>query len=521
MRIPWTRRVPLLVPILAVAAGVQMLAIGLGLIPWNSDQGIVALMGRHIAIGKDHPIFCYGSFYGGTLEPHLTAIVFATLGMTRFTYRLSLVLFLAVLITLVFRIGRRFLGAREGAVAAAYLTIPPFFFLLKGLTSDGAYVSLAVLGAVIVLAAAGLEDAISTGGPPRKYFALMGAAAGLAWWVHPLSAYFFLAVFVWFLVVRPSVLLRLRDLPVFLGSFLCGSLPWWIANLQNGWRSLKIHELAPLPPRTVALQFLQFIVKAVPALFGGRSFYAAKETFPLSSAAAILIYLSPVAFVVARIVRTGVRQTATTPEVRESRVLLLLLILLVSMQFLVSFSPRIFESDPRFLYPIYAPFSLVLGFTLVRVSRTNRSGAIAAAAALAAFHVLGFARTEPQEQDWQETTGSTKRLIRELESRGLYDVYTGYWTAYRLAFESEERIRPGIFGIEATDRYPEYTAEVDRFAAPAVVLHGSEARDFHAWLARNGSQAKSIGVGPHEIFWELEPPLIEKIRQAHRLPAGD
>jgi hypothetical protein len=504
-----------------VAAAVQALAIALGLIPWNSDQGIVALMGRHIALGKDHPIFCYGSFYGGTLEPHLTAIVFATLGMTRFTYRLSLILFLAALISVVFDIGRRYLGRGEAVAAAGYLAIPPFFFLLKGLTSDGAYVSLAVLGAIILLAALRLEDAIATGRSTRPEFALLGAAAGLAWWVHPLSAYFFLAVVVWFSIVRPSVFLRFRDSVIFLASFLFGSLPWWIANLQNGWRSLRMHELTPLPGRSVALQFGQFVVKAVPTLFGGRSFYAARETFPLASVVAVLLYVLPVILSIVRVARTGVRPSNPRPEVRESRVLLLLLILLFSMQLVVSFSSRIFESDPRFLYPIYVPFSLLLGFWLVRLGRRHRGAAVAAVIALVAFHALGFARTEPQELAWQETTGSTRPLIRELESRGLHDVYTGYWTAYRLAFESEERIRPGIFGVEATDRYPEYTAEVDRSPAPAVVLHGSEAKEFHAWLARTGSRAQSIAVGPHEIFWGLEPPLIGKIRQTHRVPASD
>jgi 4-amino-4-deoxy-L-arabinose transferase-like glycosyltransferase len=517
----WSRRDLLLFAILIAAAGVQALSLVLGRIPWNSDQGIVALMGRHIALGVGHPIFCYGSYYGGTLEPHLTALVFAALGITRTTYRLSLMFFLMILLAMVYVIGRRFLGRAEGLSAAAYLALPPFFFLLKGLTSDGAYDSLAILGAGITYCALRIEDAIAAGEPAWRHFALLGVTAGLAWWVHPLAAYFFLAVSLWFLIVRPSVWLRFRDYPIFLVSFLLGSLPWWIANAHNGWLSLKMDELTPLPRRVIALQFFEFFPKAVPVLLGGRSFYAARETFPGASVLAVLLYAAPLVFAAIWIGRTGIRTgTASPKEVRRSRALLLLLILLFSMQFVVSFSHRIFQSDPRFLLPIYVPFSLLFGSWIVSMARARwRPLALAFGIAVVVFHGVGLARTEGQEEAWQPTTGSVLPLIRALDERGLRDVYTGYWTAYRLAFESQERIRPGIFGIEATDRYPRYTAEVDRAPSPAVILREPEASQFRDYLARVGSRARSVPVGPHVLFWDLEQPVIQEIRRVRRVPS--
>jgi 4-amino-4-deoxy-L-arabinose transferase-like glycosyltransferase len=518
----WSRRDLLLVPILIAAAGVQALSLVLGRIPWNSDQGIVALMGRHIARGVSNPIFCYGSYYGGTLEPHLTALVFSVFGANRVTYRLSLMLFLTVLLGVVYSIGRRFFGRSEGMCAAGYLALPPFFLLLKGLTSDGAYDSLAILGAGIIFAALRLDEALETGAPARRLFALLGIVAGLAWWVLPLSAYFFIAVALWFLIVRPAIFLKFRHYPMFTLSFLLGSLPWWIANLKNGWLSLKMHELTTVPVSDLPVQFLRFFSKAVPVLFGARSSYNATETV-FGAIVALTIFVVPLVLTVVWIARTGIQteEGIRSKEVRESRVLLLLLILIFSMHVFTSLNERTYLADPRFLFPIYVPFSLILGFWIVRIARTKRWPlALAAGLAVVGFHTVMFAKTEDQEH-WP-TTGSVLPLVRALEERGLHDVYTGYWTAYRLAFESEERIRPGIFGVEALDRYPAYTRAVDLSTTPAIVLYDvhDESTRLRDYLARMHSRARSVQVGPHRIFWGFEPTVLHEIRRAHGVPSA-
>ena len=478
-------------------------------------------MGRHIALGIGNPIFCYGSAYGGTLEPHLTAVVFSAFGIDRFTYRLSLMFFLAALLAVVYAIARRNFGRNEAVLAAGYLAFPPFYFLLKGLTSDGAYDALAFLAGAIVYAALRMDEAIETGRPAGRWLGLLGFSAGLAWWVHPISLYFGIAVVAWFLIVRPSVFRRLRDLPLFLFAFFVGGLPWWVANVGHGWPSLRTPEAARLPLREAVRGFFRFFGEAVPVLFGARSFYAARPSFRGAEVVAILIYAVPIVATAARIAKTGVRKPkkgTTADDVRQSRVLLFLLVLVFAMQAFTSLSQRTYEAEPRFLFPIYVPFSLLFGYWIVRLFRSSRAAAAVALAAVALFHAVGFARTEQQEH-WA-TTGSIAPLIRALDERGIRDVYTGYWTAYRLAFESGERITPGIFGVEATDRYPVYTQAVDRAASPAVVLHGAEADQFRDYLARRGSQAKMVRVETHEIYWPLEPRILEEIRRVRRVPTG-
>jgi len=56
--------------------------------------------------------------------------------------------------------------------------------------------------------------------------------------------------------------------------------------------------------------------------------------------------------------------------------------------------------------------------------------------------------------------------------------------------------------------------------APAVVLHGGEADQFAEYLRRAGSRAPSVRVGPHVLFWNLEPAVLEEIRRTHQVPAA-
>jgi hypothetical protein len=84
---------------------------------------------------------------------------------------------------------------------------------------------------------------------------------------------------------------------------------------------------------------------------------------------------------------------------------------------------------------------------------------------------------------------------------------------------THERVREICDHFRAhADRYPDYTRAVDLSKSPAVVLHGPEADQFRDYLARRRSQAKSIRVGPHDVFWELEPAILEEIRRTHGVP---
>src|SRR6185295_6046616 len=135
-------RPPIAALLLVLVASASMLAFELrSRVPFSSDQSIIGLIGLDILEHGKHPVFCYGSEYGGTLEPHLLAASFGLFGATPRVFRITLAVLVAALILAVWALTRRAFGRREALAAGHYLALGPSFFLYKGLTSDGAYTS--------------------------------------------------------------------------------------------------------------------------------------------------------------------------------------------------------------------------------------------------------------------------------------------------------------------------------------------------------------------------------------------
>ena len=480
-------------------------------------------MARHLATGRENPIFYYGSAYGGTLEPRFVAGMFQLFGATIATYRASLVVLLVLWLAIVWEIGRRTLGKPAALSAVLFLAVPPYYLLYKGLSSDGFYTTLALLGAGMLLAAVRLDESVAADAPADRWVALLGLLAGLGLWVTPLIAYFYLAIVLWLLVVQRRALFRARHVLVGVLFFGAGSLPWWLGNARSGWPSVRSPAVRELSASAFVHNFVRFWTDGVPVLFGGRPYTRRDEVFPGSSFLAFCVFALAVAVAMVAVVRQGARRSRedSPSACPPARYLLLLLLSVFCMQAVVSVSPSTYLPEPRFLLPIYAPCALLIGYALDQLRGRSRAAFLAAPLALAAFNATSIARA-PKQEDFLTlpTTGSVGPLVEALEERRLHDAYIGYWTGYRVAFESGERIRPAAFGVgsDRWDRYPPYAEEVRKAPNPAVVLRGETAEGFARYLAKRGQRFDSVRVGPHTVFWNLDPSVLEQIRATLDVP---
>lgn len=517
-------RILILFGILIVGVAVQLGVSGSHRIHWSSDQAVVGLMARHILHGTAYPAFYYGSAYAGTLESSYMAAVFSVAGSSVASYRASLMILLALLSLIVYAIGRRVFGVAASLFAVLYLAIPPYFFLYKGLTSDGAYVSLAVLGAALLYGAVRLDEADASGRSSLRWVALIGLLAGLGWWVDPLIAYYYVAVFLWFVIVWPRVFIGVARYPVFLAMFLLGSARWWWANVGKGWPSLHTPAFEGVSGAAVGSGILDFFRFGVPCLLGARPAPKYPDFFPGGSAIALLLFTGAVLAAVPvclrhRSSRNGNEDSGPR---RQARVLLLLLLSIVSMQVVVAFNPGTYSMDPRYLYPFYAPFALLLGFTVSRVRATRLGWAtVPIVAGVLVFNGVSLLRAPRVDlATFSPTPVPLKDLISALDKLGITDVYTSYWTAYRLAFESDERIRAASFGNgnDRSDRYPPYAEVVARSINPGFVLWGEEAERFRRYLRARGSGADFVRVGIYQVFWGASPGVRREMAELRRVP---
>jgi hypothetical protein len=500
-----------------VTAGVQLATLGMHKIHWNSDQAIVGLMARHIQTGQAHPIFYYGSHYAGTLESHYLAGVFTLFGTSYASYRLGMMLLLLLHSVIVYALARRVFGTAAALAAAGYLAIPPYFYLYKGLTSDGAYTSLAVLGAGMLYAAVRLEEAERGGGKRTAlgWIALLGALAGLAWWVLPLAGYFYVAIFLWFLAVARSVFRRPPNYLVFLAALLLGSLPWWLGNVGKGWPSFTAPGISLIRSDRLFSGLTDFFRRGVPALFGANPAPVHPDIFPGASLLAVLICLVPLLF--SLVVLFSPKRRKREPA---RRALLLAVLMFFSIPLVAGLNEETYLFDPRYVYPIYAPFALLLGFAFSR-ARIGRRALAGIAAGVLAFNGISILRAPRVPVSFAQPSGAAlDRVIDALRRRGFREAYASYWMAYSLALQSREEIAVASFGTgtHGTARWPGYLDRVAASANPAFVLWGEEAAKLDAYLKRRGLSAQMAEVEGYRIFWGLPADVLREMASLRYVP---
>ncbi len=352
---------------------------------------MAGLIAKHILDGRGHPVFFYGSTYGGTAEPHFMAVLFAAFGASPGVYRAGLVFLLWLTICGLTAITWKAFGARAAVGTLGFLALPPFYFLYKELTSDGVYAPV-TLSAVGVLAGSVLalqaESPVKGRTPWWLPAVLVGLAGGIGFWVSPGTlpvTVIGLVTLAWRRWDRSA----LRSFLLFIASFLAGSAPWWVWNLRHSWQSV----LSPDVARTDALGALRnlrdFLVFSFPVLTGTAESndIHSRSPFPFARLAATA------AFGVVLLLASQQKGTGR----RTARFLVLWLAgLVVATTVSARFSPF----EPRLAIAWYVFFAPLVGAALAALWEKKRFGAALLGGVLLIVDIssLGCREASPPEQ---------------------------------------------------------------------------------------------------------------------------
>ena len=139
MQFHWLKKHCWLFLALLLASGLKIGLLVQGVVPFNSDEAVVALMARHILAGE-RPVFFYGQAYMGSLDAWFVAGGFALLGEHFWVIRLIQgLLYLMVLVSTA-ALGRKVLGSnRAGDLTALFLAVPAVNVTLYTTVSLGGY----------------------------------------------------------------------------------------------------------------------------------------------------------------------------------------------------------------------------------------------------------------------------------------------------------------------------------------------------------------------------------------------
>jgi 4-amino-4-deoxy-L-arabinose transferase-like glycosyltransferase len=498
---------------LAATAAASALAFELrGRLPFTSDQGIISLMAVDILKRGVHPVFCYGAEYGGTLEPHYLALVFGLLSPTAAAFRLGMGLLFVLLVLAVTWVGRLAYGERAGLLAGLYCALGPAYLLYKGLTSDGAYTSLLLLLALCLGLLLRIEGRLSEGnGSAPLEFALLGLSAGLAWWVHPLAICIAPVVLVSALRGQTRGWLTWRALLPLAAGFVAGALPWIWHNLRTGWASLRAAEMAP-GTGNLAQRVFDLGWRGLPLLLGARAVWRRKLTFPGAPYVALLLFAALALFALyswRRAPRPGSRHASA-----------LFLTLLVFLPLLCLSTARTTFKEPRYFLPLYLAIAPLAGGLLVALLPRRALLALLAAVLLALGPGSELRATRFKNWELTKFESDTYEAIAGLEARGVREVYTPYWEAYRLVFLSGGRVAASPFGSGDSGlvRDERLRDRLDRAPDPAFLLCCEDLNRLADHLARRSIPHRIEPLAGFSLITGLPAETVASLRRCNCIP---
>lgn len=378
----------------------------------NSDEALSGLIARHVLHGEFYTFF-WAMAYGGTQEPIVTAPIFWVFGSSWIALRIVPMILSALAALVIWRVGRRTIGEPAATVAGALFWVWPAYNLIQLTHQQGFYGSDVFYCALLMLLSLRVlerPDAVRVG--------TFGLVFGLAFWETSQIVPIAVPVIVWTLWKQPRAF---RFLPLAAPLAALGALPWIIWNLRHDWGSLD----TSYPVHTTYIHRIRtFLSPLMPMTIGFRQPWTQQRFLP--AAVTLALYAILAAGFVYGAWKT--RRTNTS----------ILYVVMAVFPFLYAISEWTVESsDPRYLV-VLTP---VLALLAAQVATTYWRGvALLALGCFVSFVVLHKVIENAEALPQPQPPPSFKPLIAELDRLGVHRVYSSYWVAYRLAFESNERI---------------------------------------------------------------------------------
>lgn len=230
--------------IILLAAIIRVTLVALGWTPLNSDEAFMDLAALHIEKLGEHPSFFYGQNYLGDLDAYIGSLLFRIFEPSVMTLRMAMVVFTLGFFLLLYIITRKLYTKGFALVLLGILCCSSSLVLARQIEAVG-YPELPFFAAALFLVAYILAFSYHQLSLRKRVmlYLLWGVLAGLAIWIHYLTAPYILVsglmifVFCWRDLLKWSVWL------ILIGC-LIGTAPLIYYNLHAapGQNSLDIFQ---------------------------------------------------------------------------------------------------------------------------------------------------------------------------------------------------------------------------------------------------------------------------------------
>ena len=421
---------------------------------------------------------------------------------------------------------------RTGLLAGLFMAIPTVNVTLYSTVSLGGYGEALILSNIAFLCATFLNNRSETG-IPLKFrdwilVSVLALTTGMGFWVFGITLVAtvpasILALFAVYKRSGSKFKVITVFLALFLGFFVLGSLPWWVASLQNGILPL-IRELTGSAVSVeggnwfsrTGTHLFYFVFFGLPAVFGFRPPWEVRW-LALPLIPMVLIGWGMAFWYFPRLLKTA------SEEARRNWMMLIGSIGLLTAGYL--FTPFGLDPSGRYFLPLAVPLALLLAWVLVSFIKKLWLQTLLVLFLLA-FHAIGTWQcagknppgitTQFDDITWIDHRYDNE-LMNFLRDNGETRGYSNYWVSYPLAFLSNEEIifSPGLpyhadlRYTKRDDRYPPYTQMVQDSKKTAYITTFNPALDekINLGLKKLDITWKEKMIGDYRIYYQLSKPV--------------
>ncbi len=481
---PWTIAV---VAIFLAGLGLRVVKSAVAQYSPNSDYGFVALMAKHMAEGRDFPVFFYGQPYMGSLEPAVSALMCLLFGTTGFAVCLGTAVVGSLLLLLLYGYGRDAGGRWAGLLAMLYGVVGSDTNLHYSVVPRGGYMTMMVCGLAVLWMACRASAKGRDGGwiSLWLYFA-MGVLAGLGWWSNQLVIVFLLAAAAILLIGSRENRLWAGVAPGLAGFFL-GALPWWLWNVTHAWGSFDF-----------AGSFGKVGFDEGMQSFWGQLLILLEFT-PIEAwwhKARVLLFAVLFLAFLGLMVRDAAKRVHT--ERFYYQLALPILAILMVLIYATSHYAR-FETS-RYIMPLIPAAAIMLGVVCSRflVWRRIPAGVLVFVAVLPS-HILVLNGMTRDYVENRELHARARRLADELGPL-CGGVCLADWGYHWMNFATAEKL---CVAYLPSERYAPYGQRAELADRPAFINQFRRVRDF---LRATGGKSVQTVIEKFPVDYALEPP---------------
>jgi hypothetical protein len=499
-----------------IAGALIRLDVAYHAVPFGDDYGTAALMSKHIAEGREFPLYFYGYAYVGAVGAYVGALVFTLFGQSLFSMCLAMLPFSLTWIAATYLLFRRLIGPWAGVIAAALVACAPPIIITYSTAPLIGYPPTFAFGTLLLYLGVRLNDDDLT--PRAEWLCLMAMAAlaSLAIWTHPLSLPYLVVAF-GLLIVRvvrarfsPALIAKLGVACVLL---VVAALPLLITAHRHGLHAMFGHWPAGFQhvPGNCALMVTAYVPRQL--------FPAERVPAPVTWFIGLVYAAMGLTFLAGLVGALAHRhQRALRAAVVPFAFVVVFLVL-----FLANSTSRWCAS--RYFTPFYLGAVACVAFPLAYRRPWLTTAAAVLAAILVTHNVADtLAETHGRQHRFvANNRAAMARLVDAARDAGLKHVMVPNYHGQALTFVAREQV---VFARTTKERYRPYTVRAaadDRagFAKPTESAHvfaqTLEALGVSSWA--------TFSAGGWTVFHAIELPdqplaLVEPVAASFVDPDG-